>query len=344
MNERRSAGVVTGGIADIAADGTAMLDVSAIVVTYNSSATIDACLQSLVDQSTPLREIIVVDNGSTDPSVAVVERFRRGVEPTCATTIRVESTGKNLGFGAGVNAAAAGTTSTWLLLVNPDAILHADTVENLVEFATAHPRHGVYGGRSLEADGSVNPRSCFDRMTLWSLTCFATGLSTALPGRRLTDPESLGRWARDTVREVAVVSGALMLIDHDLWRDLRGFDERFFLYAEDADLCERARALDRSPVLVPTARFQHPGGISSASHGAKMTMVQRGKVEYLQTHWSPARADIGVRLLLAGTWLRHHLSHRRPRDFPSPPDTPTWTEVWNRRREWRRGYVDPIAG
>ena len=105
-----------------------------------------------------------------------------------------------------------------------------------------NPGHGLYGGRTLWPDGTVCPGSCWGKPSLWSLFCFSTLLSTVFKGSRVFDPESLGGWQRDTVREVDIVTGCLLLAPREVWDELGGFDERFFMYGEDGDLALRAAA------------------------------------------------------------------------------------------------------
>ena len=105
---------------------------------------------------------------------------------------RVLALEENVGFGAGVNRAADTAAGKYLLLLNPDTVVHSGAVEQWSRSRSA-TEYGIYGGRTLNPDGTVNPGSCA-RPTVWSLACFAFGLSTAFKRSRLFDPESLGRW------------------------------------------------------------------------------------------------------------------------------------------------------
>ena len=107
-----------------------------------------------------------------------------------------------------------------LLLLNPDSVVHEGAVRELVEFARVNPGHGLYGGRTLWPDGTVCPGSCWGKPSLWSLFCFSTLLSTVFKGSRVFDPESLGGWQRDSVREVDIVTGCLLLAPREVWDEL----------------------------------------------------------------------------------------------------------------------------
>jgi N-acetylglucosaminyl-diphospho-decaprenol L-rhamnosyltransferase len=308
--------VITERPADVAAD---VIDVSVIVVTYRTPELTARCLRSIAAQTVGVSaEVIVVDNdagaGTSDGLAAL--------HPAC----RVLSPGTNLGFARGVNLAAAEARGRHLLLLNPDTEVVAGAVQELVRFADASPAHGLYGGRTVDGDGRLDPRSCWGFPTLWSTACFATGLSSAFKRHRWLDPESLGPWDRDTVRTVDVVTGCLCLVPRDAWRDLGGFDERFFLYGEDVDLALRARAAGYRPLLCPDATVIHDVGQASATQADKLVLLHRGKVTLLRKHWSVGRAALGVALLRVGVALR------------ALAGSGSWRDLHRRRDEWVDGY------
>ena len=144
---------------------------------------------------------------------------------------------------------------------------------------------------------------------------FATMLSTAFKRSPVFDPESLGRWQRDTVREVPIITGCLLLVRLADWERLGGMDEDYFLYGEDAEFSMRAGRAGLRRVVVPDAVIVHEVGGSSDAGGEKGCMVMAGKVTHLRKTWTPLRAAVGVRLLLAGVAVRAALegATRRPR-------------------------------
>jgi GT2 family glycosyltransferase len=300
--------------------------ITVVVVNYNTREATLACLRSLGTELEPGDRVVVVDNGSDDGSA---DAFRAEFPDAV-----VVDAGENLGFARGVNAGVAATTGggpDLVMLLNPDTLVLPGSVAAFRGFAADHPEYRLYGGRTLRPDGSTDPSSCWGEMTGWSLFCFATGLSSVARGSTLFDPESLGRWGRDTAREVPIVTGCLLLISRADWTALGGMDERFFLYGEDADFSIRARRSGLRPVIVPDAVIVHEVGGSTASSGRKMAMVLAGKVTLLTTHWRPAAARTGRALLLIGTGLRGTLERLRGRHG-------LWREAWARRAEWRDGY------
>jgi GT2 family glycosyltransferase len=301
-------------------------DVSILVVTYRCRDAARGCLASLRETVAVPHEVVVLDNASQDGTVEMVrEEF---------PDARLIASEENLGFAVGCNRAAEEARGKYVLLLNPDTVVHEGAVGALLDFARAHPEHGLVGGRTLDPDGSVNPGSCWGAPSLWSLFCFATLLSSAFKRTRLFDPESLGAWQRDTVREVDIVTGCLLLAPRTLWQELGGFDARFFMYGEDADLSLRAAQLGYGPAITPDAVVTHEIGVSSAAREDKLMLLFRGKATLLRKHWRGTRLRLGLGLLAAGLGLRSLLSRGRGAQ-PSP-----WTRVWRSRSDWLAGYPE----
>jgi hypothetical protein len=299
-------------------------ELTVVIVNYNTRDETVVCVRSLLDTTELPIEVIVVDNGSVDGSADALRDL--------SDDVTVIEAGANLGFAKGVNLGARHARTPWVLLLNPDTVILPGAVDAIHAFAVAAPEHGLYGGRTLRPDGSTDPSSCWGAMSLWSLTCFALGLTTVFKRSRLFDPESLGRWDRDTLREVPIITGCLLLMATKDWKRLGGMDERFFLYGEDAEFSGRAIRAGMRPIIVPGATIIHAVGGSTGSSGRKMAMVMAGKTTVLRTAWSRPAAAVGIALLQTGACLRALPSILRGRS------TGTWVEVWRSRRKWRDGY------
>ena len=303
---------------------------SVVIVSYNTRDKLRACLESVAIESAGLdHEVIVLDNASSDGSAAMV----RAEFPS----IRLIARAENAGFARGVNEAVDLATGEFVILLNPDTIVLDNALTRLVGFAQAHPEYGLYGGRTLDAQGVLAPSSCWGAPTVWSLTCFALGLSTMLRQNAFFDPESLGRWQRDTVREVGVVTGCLLLARRDWFVRLGGFDERFFMYGEDADLSSRSAAAGRPNVITPTATIIHSGGASSPNVSGKLVQIMTAKATLVRKWPGPLRA-YALGALVVGVWLRALLSE--------PPWTPArgakpWGAAHVQRRAWISGFDAP---
>lgn len=303
--------------------GEAVPEVAIIIVAYNSAAHLSKLLPSLPGPP-EVYEVIVVDNASSDMSAAVVREASRQV-------LLVEES-ENVGFARAVNLGCRLAQAEYILLLNPDTIVQQGAIEALLDFARANPAHGVYGGRTVNAEGRFDPRSAWGLPSIWGLLCFATGLSTLFSGSRWFDPESIAHWNGYGPLEVGFVSGGFLLVHRSVWERLGGLDERYFLYGEDADFGYRARKAGYRPVITPNAVIVHEVGGSSPTKGAKMVWVQTGKATYIRQHWGPVRRRAGLLLLLGGVALRAGLSrlgaHRGV----------TWQEMWAGRREWFAGF------
>jgi len=298
-------------------------DASIIIVAYRSEDWLRRSLGALPEACRRPYEVIVVDNDSPDDSAGVVRReFPDAVllEPA-----------HNLGFARAVNLAARRARGRWLVLLNPDTEAHPGSLDALLDHAEAYPDAGVVGGRTLDEHGCVDPSSCWGVPSTWSTFCFATLLSTAFPRHRVLDPESLGRWERDDSREVGVVTGCLAAVRRDVWERLGGFDERFWMYGEDADLAVRMRAVGYRPRITPDAVVTHAVGASSSSRASKRVQVMRSKVTLARLHAPRWSRDVRVGLLVVGVALRAVLGRVSGRGDG-------WEEAWRRRGEWLPGY------
>lgn len=295
-------------------------DVSILIVAYECRDALGECLRSIEPAKGEVAvEIVVCDNASTDGTVELL----RSEFPD----VRLVALPENVGFARGVNRAAELASGEYLLLLNPDTVLHEDGgLERLLAFARGHPEHGLYGGRTLWPDGSLCPGSVWGAPSLWSHACFAFLLSSAFRGSRVFDPDSLGRWRRDSVRRVGVVTGCLLLVTREDWEALGGFDERFFMYGEDVDLSLRAARAGRPPVLVPAIEITHTVGVSSESRPGRKTLVMKGKATVARKHSGPVRRTLALGLMRLGVGIRALL-----RIDP-------WPEVWRARSEWLAGY------
>lgn len=312
-----------------------MTDISVVLVSYNTRELLKRCLQTVSTNtdSSVSYEIIVVDNASIDGSVEMLQRD--------FPDVRVLPMSENLGFGPACNRAVEVSSGEYIALLNPDAELVGDTLGELLTFAADHPRAGIYGGRSINADGSLDPKSCWAAPTAWSTACWAVGLTKLFKGHPIFDPESMGEWKRDTVREVDVVTGYLLFIRREIWKELDGFDERFFLYAEDVDLCTRAKAAGYTPTIDPDAVVRHVGGASSATRAGKLVLLLKGKATYMKKHWSKPARTYGLLALLSGACLRSigsRLAAAVSRSDKATEASQAWRTVVERRSDWVNGY------
>jgi N-acetylglucosaminyl-diphospho-decaprenol L-rhamnosyltransferase len=308
-----------------------------VIVTYRSAAEIGACLDAISRATSDIpAEIIVVDSASGDDTAKRASR--------AAPSAKVIEREVNEGFASACNLAGEVASGDWLLFLNPDTVISAGAVAELLACAGRHADGGIFGGRFVHADGSPDPRSCWGRPSLWSALCFGLGLSSLFPGSGVFDPESPPDWSADRPedRQVAVISGALMLVRRGVWDELGGFDQDFYLYGEDADFCLRAARAGWTSVVTSRAVCLHSGGKSSSSVD-KLVRLFTGKVSVIQRHFPPGLRWLGLRLLLTGVLLRAVGGRVVGTLAPARQGRPTqraddWRALWQARASWRRGW------
>ena len=314
--------------------------VSVIVVSFNTRDMTLACLESVRSETAGVSyELIVVDNDSGDGSADAIAQAYPDVP-----LIRA---GENLGFARANNLAAGRATGEYILLLNPDTVVRDDAVSALVRFSREKPGAEIWGGRTLYADGSLNPTSCWAFMSVRSILCSMLGLTLLLPNSEFFNHESYGRWKRDRVRRVDIVTGCFLLIRRDFWEQLGGFDPRYFMYAEEADLSVRAMAYGARPMMTPEATIVHYGSASEPIRAEKMVKLLCGKCTLIHTHWGPVRAAIGLWLMSVSTLVRavcYGVLSAVARRGAAPEKASVWLSVWRRRREWVGGYPPHLDG
>lgn len=315
---------------------TGPIKLAIIIVSYNTRELLHACLDSVVRSGCDVPyQIHVLDNASTDGS----PEYIRARSEKCEKIIYIES-GKNIGFAAANNRLACTVDAEWLLLLNPDTEVYTGSINELFRFATEHPAGGIYGGRTVFPDGSLNIASCWAHQTVWSIFCRAFALSAAFPASSVFNPEAYGSWKRDSIREVGIVVGCFLLIRRELWEELGGFDTSYWMYGEEADLCIRAQKLGYRPLITPKAEIMHLVGASASTKTSKTILVAKAKATLIRRHWSGLRRWAGLLLMLA--WAANRLlmssflAMLAPGRYVTARDR--WREVWGERHDWLRGY------
>jgi N-acetylglucosaminyl-diphospho-decaprenol L-rhamnosyltransferase len=305
------------------------MDVSVFIISFNTRDYTLACLQSVFEQTVGIEyEVIVVDNASSDGSADVIA--------TQFPQVKLIRSDENLGFSRANNLAARSGAGRYFLLLNSDTVVLDNAIGEVVRFADERSDTGVLGGRTLFADGSLNLNSCHGVPTPWSLLCMGTGMSSLFRRSRWFDPESLGGWQRDSVREVGAVTGCFLLIRRVLWEQLNGFDESFFMYGEDTDLCIRAARHGTKCMVYPKARLIHYGGKSETQRADKMVKLFTAKSQLIQKHWNGViRKRFGVAMLQLWAFSRMVACRAISVFRPSTREGYVqWRQVWIRRAEF----------
>lgn len=236
-----------------------MPDVSIIIVSYNTADLIGDCLESVLASRQVSCEIFVVDNASRDGSADVVRKK--------FPAVRLIANEDNRGFGAANNQALRECTGRYVVFLNPDTTVEPESFYRMIAFMDANPGVGLAGPKVLNPDGTRQD-----------------SISLRYPGHRYGAAD-LG----PLPGEIACVLGACQIASADLLRELGGFDEDFFLYGEDQDLCLRIRKRGHVIGLIDDAVIMHHGGQSERQTLPAEVIRKKIRAEYLfyRKHYKP---------------------------------------------------------
>lgn len=275
--------------------------VGLVTVTYSPGASLDALLRSIPAATGRPVPVVLADNGSTDGSVEAAAA-RPGV--------RLLRTGANLGYGAAANAGVAvlDPDIDWIVVINPDVVLGAGAIDELLAAAERHPSGGAFGPLITTPDGVVYPSARH-------LPSIGAGVGHALFGWWWpTNP-----WTREyrqdgaapVERRAGWLSGSCLLLRRQAFAQVDGFDPAYFMYFEDVDLGYRLARAGWSSVYCPSARATHQGGHSTERAAAAMADAHhRSAYRYLSRRYSaPWQAPLRL-ALKAGLAGRAYLSKR----------------------------------
>ena len=306
-------------------------EVTIIVVSWNTRELTLKTVDTLFEQAGDVKmHVVGCVNASADGSAeAIAEHFPE---------VELIAHDENIGFAEANNRVAAVAQTDWLLLLNPDTETHPKAIENLLRFGKENPKAGIVGGRTVYPDGSLNPASCWQKSSPWSLFCSAFGLSRLFPNSPFWNPEAIGGWKRDSVREVDIVVGCFFLLKRSLWNELGGFNSKYFMYGEEADMCLRAAELGYTPMITPDAQIMHLVGASTKLRSQKQIKLMRAKVSLLQDHWPTALVPIGRLFLWFWIANRRLASLVQARLSGESASAEEWKKIWDARQDWLKGY------
>jgi GT2 family glycosyltransferase len=242
----------------------APVDVSVIYVNWNCADEIQGSIHSLREKAISCSyEIIVVDNDSPEGPGPIAED----------AGLRLIVSGRNDGFGAGCNLGAAAANGRYLLFLNPDTRLLNDVPGELMRFMESHPTAGIAGSLVEDSDGTIlfdggrSLPSLLNEFLQHSTLCFR------FPKIEWASKPYLSNWDHLSTREVGSVIGACMMMRAETFDAVGGFDERFFLYCEEVDLCCRMREAGRGVWYVHTSRILHKERQSTLKHYGSVSRI-----------------------------------------------------------------------
>ena len=288
--------------------------VGAVVVDYNAGDVLARCVASL--QRSGVTDIVVVDNGSTDGSTALVR--------TLGVPCRLIRASRNGGYGAGANLGARSSQRELLFICNPDLVTEPDAIERLAEALDAHLDAAVAGPMLLETDGSVYPSGR-------TFPDLGEALGHGFVGLFWRDNPWTRRYRlvgdeQHRARNADWVSGASFLVRRDAFEAVGGFDEAYFMYVEDVDLCWRLHRAGWAVLYEPSSRVVHEQGRSPSREPYRMLVAHHRSILRFAGRSTEGRrrlllplvaVALGARLVLAsleryvGT-VRSNRSQARP--------------------------------
>jgi len=259
-----------------------------VIVSYNVRELLLRCLGSLPDDL----EIIVVDNGSTDGSVAAVHAAYPRVQVLALTD--------NRGYGAANNLGVAATCADAILLLNPDTEVPSGGVEQMQQALSRAPAAGALGFRQVDQHGewqlTVGPPPWL------SLELVRKLIQGRLDHGAVRLRRWIERWLGSQPRPVPWVAGSCLLVRRAAYREVAGFDEKFFLFFEDIDLCLRLRRAGYDVLYEPAVTVLHHRGKSAATEPGPAERAYRQSQLY---YWRKHRGTYVAFAVRLYQWLGH---------------------------------------
>ena len=265
--------------------------VSVLIVGYNTKDLLMDCLDGLFKHTHGVDFEVLYADCSDDGSVqAVREKF---------PAVRVIDNDENLGYGRGNNFLARHARGEYLLLLNPDTLVRDNAVGALYDCAREHPEAGAWGGETELPDGNMDPGCKQTGPGLRFLVSYIFGMSKLVAGGLPNDASEAA--------PVATLTGAFMMVQRDLWDRLGGFDESFFMYCEEMDLCYRIKQAGHDIVMTPKARIVHLVGSGSGQSPARMIALSKGATHFNRKHFGKLYTAVDIVLRWFYSFTRYAL-------------------------------------
>ncbi len=262
---------------------------SFVIVTYESQDTIESCLESLSRHNTKSFEIKIIDNSTTWLTIDAIRQFQLRHPDLSVEVVKPQT---NLGFAAACNIGARASQGEFLFFLNPDTELLNDAASALASCLQEHSEAVAAGPMILNTDGTVT-RTCRYLPTLWRILLDMSGLDRCVGKYKMT------RFTHRDARSVEQIIGAALFIRRRSFDEIGGFDERFFIYFEEVDLCKRLIESGKTIWFWPAAQVRHLAGISCEANPVRARMIctlRRSRTAYFRKHFG-TRGWIGIKVL-----------------------------------------------
>jgi len=254
------------------------MKLSIVIINWNDGKVLPDCLLSIFKETKDITyEVIISDNGSTDNSLDFVrEKYPK---------VKIVENKKNLGFARGNNAGIFVAEGEYILILNPDTIVHENAFDLLIKVADKHPECGAFGCRVLNPDGSFqNPARPFPTIWRYSIAAFYLRILARISPVFYSDTYT--GWDGTDERMIDWQSGCCILFRGNLLKELEGFDPRFFYHFEEVDLCYRVKKAGYQILYTPDSVITHLGGQSVGRFPIRFQLERiRNRYKYFHKHY-----------------------------------------------------------
>ncbi|MFQ5583231.1 MAG: glycosyltransferase family 2 protein, partial [Calditrichia bacterium] len=272
--------------------------ISIIIVNYNVKEYLEQALLSIQKALVGISsEIFVVDNASVDGSVAfVAQRFPQ---------VKLIALPENIGFGKANNVALARAKGEYVVLINPDTIVQEDTFKKLLEFFHTHPDASAATCKIINPNGSFSVDCRHSIPTPLIAFWKVTGMSKLFPRSKIFAKYNLTYLNEDEIYTVPAISGSFMMIKKEVLDRTGHFDERFFMYCEDIDLCHRMNQNGSKIYYVPTTQIIHYKGESTKKDNLDYVVTfNKALYQFFQKYYAQSHILLFRWLITLGIILR----------------------------------------
>jgi GT2 family glycosyltransferase len=278
------------------------MDLSIIIVNYNAKYFLEQCLHSVNRALQNIQaEIIIIDNHSSDQSLEwITSRFPK---------IIYMSNSENLGFARANNQGLARASGKWILFLNPDTLVSEDCIRTCLEFGQNHGDAGAIGLRMIDGSGKFLPESKRGLPMPTAAFYRLFGLSKLFPSSKIFNSYYEPHVKEKDIHSIEVVAGAFMMVNRSLLQSLGGFDERFFMYGEDIDLCYRITLKGLTNYYLGNQTIIHFKGESTIRNAGYVEQFYRAMAQFLDKHFRDRYSDFQLGLVHSGIRIRKLLAH-----------------------------------
>lgn len=246
-----------------------MLDLSIIIVNYNTKEFLEKCINSILDSPSAdgskkiNYEIIVVDNASSDASVEEIKNLKLKIQND-SSKFKIIGNKENLGFSKANNQGIKSSQkSRYILFLNPDTVMQNQTIEQMIKFMESHKDAGASTCKLVMFNGEIDDASHRGFPTPWNAFCHFSGLSRFFPKSKLFSGYNLGWMDMNKIHEIDALAGAFMLVRKKAGEEAKWWDEDYFFYGEDIDFCYMLKQKGWKIYYVPTVSVTHYKGVSA---------------------------------------------------------------------------------